>query len=106
MLLQISLDQIYANIRTIAVIIADMLLLCDNNATFFFFFCLALYGFIFVELAMCTSVCQFNDNGNKTSSSSSVDPGTFVACPQGSLLKRYHDCFPCNKIYIVITLAI
>lgn len=110
MLLHISLDQIHASIDMMAVIIADMLL-CVNIATLFFFgfvffLCLASYDFVFAELAMITSCVSLMIMGTITSSSSSVCPGTFVACPEGSLLKRYHDCFPCNKIYIVIMLAI
>lgn len=34
---------------------------------------------------------------HQVSPSSSVDPGIFVFCQQVSPLKRYHECFPCNK---------
>lgn len=34
---------------------------------------------------------------HRVSPSSSVDPGIFVFCQRVSPLKRYHECFPCNK---------
>lgn len=46
-----------------------------------------------------TSVKKKQKKQHYSSPSSSVDPGTFVFCPEVSPLKRYHDCFPCNRKY-------